>query len=305
MHNIHHKPIIDLAIFHGIDINLYPLFIGIYEQKSISKAAQTLCISQSAASHALQRLRQQLQDDLLVRTGNKMLPTPFAEQIYPVIKNALMAIQNISMQKHQFESSKVQNLKIAVHDEIEPIIFPKLVEHFHRLNLGIQFLSMKLNRKNVLTDLATQQIDFVIDLEQNFGEKIQFQTLAHDHFVICTQQVQMSKEIYLASPHIGVSSRRTGILVEDIYLNRKQLSRQIFLRCQHYSTALQILSQQPKAILTIPQNILGHLNRHNDLNIFEVPIPLPNIHIGMFWHKDLEENLRHHFLRSEILKIFA
>ncbi|CAD9193959.1 LysR family transcriptional regulator [Acinetobacter bohemicus] len=305
MNNIHHKNVLDMTVFHKIDINLYPLFIAIFEQKSISKSAQLLCISQSAASHALQRLRQHLQDDLFVRAGSQMLPTPFAERIYPVIKNALFAIQSISIEKQSFDPSMVQTLKIAIHDEIEPIILPKLVEHFHQLNLEVQFSSIKLDRKNVLTDLTTQQIDFVIDLEQNFNDKIQFKTLVQDQFVVCTQQQSMTAEIYFALPHIGVSSRRTGVLVEDIYLNRKQLSRQIFLRCQHYSTALQILAQQAAVILTIPKNMLAHLHMAEGLNIFEVPVELPNINIGMYWHKDLQENARHVFLRNEILKIFA
>lgn len=305
MNNIHQKNVLDMAVFHKIDINLYPLFIAIFEQKSISKSAQLLCISQSAASHALQRLRQHLQDDLFVRAGSQMLPTPFAERMYPVIKNALFAIQSISLQKQSFDPSMVQTLKIAIHDEIEPIILPKLVEHFHQLNLEVQFFSIKLDRKNVLTDLATQQIDFVIDLEQNFNDKIQFKTLVQDQFVVCTQQQSMTAEIYFALPHIGVSSRRTGVLVEDIYLNRKQLSRQIFLRCQHYSTALQILAQQAAVILTIPKNMLAHLHVAEGLNIFEVPVELPNINIGMYWHKDVQENARHAFLRSEIFKIFA
>ncbi|WP_445344566.1 LysR family transcriptional regulator [Acinetobacter bohemicus] len=305
MNNIHQKNVLDMAVFHKIDINLYPLFIAIFEQKSISKSAHLLCISQSAASHALQRLRQHLQDDLFVRAGSQMLPTPFAERIYPVIKNALFAIQSISLQKQSFDPSMVQTLKIAIHDEIEPIILPKLVEHFHQLNLEVQFSSIKLDRKNVATDLATQQIDFVIDLEQNFTDKIQFKTLVQDQFVVCTQQQSMTAEIYFALPHIGVSSRRTGVLVEDIYLSRKQLSRQIFLRCQHYSTALQILAQQAAVILTIPKNMLAHLHMAEGLNIFEVPVELPNINIGMYWHKDLQENARHVFLRSEILKIFA
>ncbi|MEG2694575.1 MAG: LysR family transcriptional regulator [Acinetobacter sp.] len=305
MNNIHHKDILDSHVFHKIDINLYPLFIAIFEQKSISKSAQLLCIGQSAASHALQRLRQHLQDDLFVRAGSQMLPTPFAERIYPVIKNALFAIQSISLQKQSFDPSMVQTLKIVIHDEIEPIILPKLVEHFYQLNLEVQFSSIKLDRKNVLTDLATQQIDFVIDLEQNFTDKIQFKTLVQDQFVVCTQQQSMTAEIYFALPHIGVSSRRTGVLVEDIYLSRKQLSRQIFLRCQHYSTALQILAQQAAVLLTIPKNMLAHLHMAEGLNIFEVPVELPNINIGMYWHKDVQENARHAFLRSEILKIFA
>ena len=305
MNTVHNKTMIDMAIFHRIDINLYPLFIAIYEQRSISKAAKILCITQSAASHALQRLRQHLKDDLFVRVSNQMRATPFSEQIYPVIKNALILIQSISMQKQSFDPNSIQTLKVAVHDEIEPIIFPKLVEHFQKLNLIIQFSSIKLDRKTIITDLATQQIDFVIDLEQNLGEKIQFNKLAQDQFVVCTQQKMMDEAIYLASPHIGVSSRRTGVLVEDIYLNRQQFSRQIFLRCQHYSTALQILTQEPQLILTIPKNILAHLRLAQNLNIFDVPVDLPYINMGMYWHKDLQLNLRHQFLRSEIFKIFA
>jgi DNA-binding transcriptional LysR family regulator len=305
MHSIHSKTVMDLRNFHRIDINLYPLFIAIYEQNSISKAAQILSISQSAASHALQRLRQHLQDDLFVRTGSKMQATPFAEQIYPELKNALFAIQNISIQHQLFRPESIQSLKIAVHDEIEPMIFPKLVQHFQQLNLEIQLSSMKLDRKNIAADLASQQVDFVIDLEQNIAEKIQFERLVQDEFVVCTQLNEMNEQIYLASPHIGVSSRRTGVLVEDIYLSRKHYSRQIFLRCQHYSTALQILQQQKTAMLTIPKNVLTHLQLADCLNVFQVPADLPKINMGMYWHKDLLENKRHQFLRNEIYKIFA
>ena len=302
---IHHKTNIDVALFNHIDINLYPLFIAIYEQKNISKAAQILCISQSAASHALQRLRQHLQDDLFVRAGSKMLPTPFAEQIYQPIKSALFSIQNISKQKQKFDPSLIQTLKIAVHDEIEPIIFPQLIRHFQNLKLDIQFLSSKLDRKNVVADLASQQVDFIIDLEQNYGDKVQYQSLVEDHFVVCTQQNEMNSELYFSASHIGVSSRRTGMLLEDIHLNRKQFSRQIFLRCQHYSTALQILAQYGDAMLTIPKQILQHMKIDKNVQIYEHPIELPSLNMGIYWHKDLQDNSRNEFLRLEIMKIFA
>lgn len=305
MNMIHNKTNLDMSIFNHIDINLYPLFITIYEQRNISKAAKILCITQSAASHALQRLRLHLQDDLFVRAGSKMLPTPFAEQIYPSVQNALFAFQNISKQKQQFDPSSVQTLRIAIHDEIEPIIFPKLIHHFQKLNLTIQFLSTKLDRKNVIADLAAQQVDFVIDLEQNYGDKINYQNLVQDHFVICSQHTNINSELYFASPHIGVSSRRTGLLLEDIYLNQAQFRRQIFMRCQHYSTALQVLAQYPDALLTIPKQILAHLQVDQSINIFEHPIDLPVLNMGIYWHVALNENSRHIYLREEISKIFA
>ncbi|MFV5386478.1 LysR family transcriptional regulator [Acinetobacter junii] len=304
MNQIHNTNPLEVGNFHRIDINLYPLFIAIFEQKSISKAAQLLCISQSAVSHALQRLRLQLKDELFVRSGQKMLPTPFAEQIYQPIQTALSTIQNIAIPQHDFDPSMLQSLKIAIHDEIEPIIFPQLVHHFSQFNLDIQFLSSKLDRKNMLADLSAQQIDFVIDLVQPYQENLQFENLIEDHFVACTLQTEMDLSHYLSSPHIGVSSRRTGLLLEDIYLNRQQLSRQIFMRCQHYSTALQVLAQYPNAILTIPHSILKHLHYAQDLKIHQLPIELPKIKMGMYWHEHVRQNPRHQFLRNEILKIF-
>lgn len=304
MNQIHNSHPLEVGNFHRIDINLYPLFIAIFEQNSISKAAQLLCISQSAVSHALQRLRTQLGDELFVRSGQKMRPTPYAEQIYQPIQAALLAIQQIAIPQHAFIPSMLQSLKIAIHDEIEPIIFPQLVNHFTQLNLDIQFLSSKLDRKNMLADLSAQQIDFVIDLVQPHQDHLQFENLIEDHFVVCTQQQDMDLSLYLSSPHIGVSSRRTGLLLEDIYLNRQQLSRQIFLRCQHYSTALQILAQYPNAILTIPQSILKHLHYAENLKIHALPTELPKINMGMYWHEHVTQNPRHQFLRTEILKIF-
>jgi DNA-binding transcriptional LysR family regulator len=304
MNQIHNTSPLEVAHFHRIDINLYPLFIAIFEQKSISKAAQLLCISQSAVSHALQRLRTQLGDDLFVRSGQKMLPTPYAEQIYQPIQMALLSIQKIAMPPQDFMPSMLQSIKIAIHDEIEPIIFPQLVNHFAKQNLNIQFFSSKLDRKNMLADLSAQQIDFVIDLVQPFQAHLQFENLIEDYFVVCTQQTKMDLSLYLSSPHIGVSSRRTGLLLEDIYLNRQQLSRQIFLRCQHYSTALQVLAQHPNAILTIPQSILKHLHYSKYLQIHALPIELPKINMGMYWHEHVKHNARHQFLRAEILNVF-
>lgn len=305
MNSIHNKAGFDVSIFNRIDINLYPLFIAIFELKNISKSAQSLYLSQSAASHALQRLRVQLNDELFVRNGNQMLPTPFAEQIYPTIKQALISIQSIAAQNQTFDPRTIQNLKIAIHDEIEPLIFPKLIQHFQELKLDIQLISIKLDRPKIKDNLASQQIDFVIDIEQHYGDDIEFKNLVQDRFVLCTQQNFVDQKKYMSSPHIGVSSRKTGTLIEDVYLQRMNLSRNISLRCQHYSTAIQILVHQPETLLTIPQSILTNLAIPRSIQILDLPISLPQMNIGLFWYSNLNGNKRYQFLKEEIIKNFA
>lgn len=309
MHNIHNinnrSTTLDLSQFHKIDINLYPLFIAIFEQHSISKAAQILCISQSAASHALQRLRAHLKDELFLRSGHKMLPTAFSEQLYPVIKQALLQIQSISLPQVTFTADMLKSLKIAVHDEVEPLVFPKIVQHFQQLNINVQFTSIKLDRKNIVADLTAQQIDFFIDIAQDLGENVMAQTLVQDHFVVCSQQPAMDAASYLKLKHIGVSSRRTGIFLEDVYLKRKQLSRHIFLRCQHYSTALQILEQQANAVLTIPEHVLINLQVPKNINTFTAPFNFPAMNLDLFWCKNLNDNARIQYLKTKITQLFT
>ena len=263
---------LDLSLFHRIDINLYPLFVAIFEQKSISRAAQSLSISQSAASHALQRLRVQLEDEVFIRLGNSMQPTPFAEHIYPVIKNALILFQNISQQKKSFDPSLIKTLRIAIHDEIEPLVLPKIIQHFEQIDQNIEFSSIKLNRNTIQNYLLNQQLDFIIDVESPTHDSIGFQALLKDHYVICSQQSVMNAEIYQYGLH---------------------------------TTALKILEYNRDAILTLPSAVLSHLSYATNLTIHSIPFELPTFMIGIYWSDALIDNLRYEFLKKEIISLFT
>ena len=303
MHSIHHA--LQLSQLHRLDLNLYPLFIAIFEQHSISKAAHLLCMSQSAASHALQRLRQQLDDELFVRRGQRMYPTAFAQQIYPHIQQALSHLQSIQLPQQQFSAEQLQHVHIAIHDELEPLIVPKLVAHFHQLNVKLHWISGQLQRKTMLDDLIRQQVDVVIDLQQSTHSQLLFQPLLSDHFVVCSQLHSMSKQDYLHAPLIGVSSRRSGVLLEDFYLKQRDLHRSVFLRCQHYSTAMTILAQYPEAVLTIPYNIMQQFQLPAQIHCYPAPLEFPALHIGLYRFQGFSQDLRLNFICQQIHACFA
>ena len=66
----------------AIDLNLLPVFEAAYEERSLSKAAVRLAMTQPAVSHALSRLRTAFRDDLFIRHPRGMTPTPAADAIY-------------------------------------------------------------------------------------------------------------------------------------------------------------------------------------------------------------------------------
>ena len=76
-----------------LDLNLLTVFEAIYELGTVSSAADRLALSQSAASHALARLRDACKDDLFVRAPRGLSPTPAAQEMYPAIKQALDALR--------------------------------------------------------------------------------------------------------------------------------------------------------------------------------------------------------------------
>jgi DNA-binding transcriptional LysR family regulator len=77
----------------SLDLNLLTVFEAIYELGNVSGAADRLALSQSAASHALARLRDACKDDLFVRARQGLSPTPVAQEMYPAIKQALDALR--------------------------------------------------------------------------------------------------------------------------------------------------------------------------------------------------------------------
>ncbi|MAU38718.1 MAG: LysR family transcriptional regulator, partial [Rhizobiales bacterium TMED94] len=92
-----------------IDLNLLLVFTSIYNEKTITKAADKLNLSQSAVSNALNRLRYTLDDDLFFRSSDMMKPTKKAEDLIYPIQNALDSIQS-SLSDEEFNPAKSNRL---------------------------------------------------------------------------------------------------------------------------------------------------------------------------------------------------
>ena len=79
--------------FRTLDLNLLRVFDEVMEQRNLTKAAQRLSLTQPAVSNALRRLREALHDDLVVRSGQGVSPTPRALELWPPVRDALSQLQ--------------------------------------------------------------------------------------------------------------------------------------------------------------------------------------------------------------------
>lgn len=82
-----------MATFSTLDLNLLRVFDAVMEERSVLRASQKVCLSQSAVSHSLARLREMLDDELFVRTATGMQPTARAQAMAPLVRDALKSLE--------------------------------------------------------------------------------------------------------------------------------------------------------------------------------------------------------------------
>ena len=114
-----------------MDLNLLRLVPILAKEKNVTRAARKANITQSAFSHALNRLREQLNDEMFVRTRNGMEPTPYAASMIPVIENALSKLEAATRGKGNFDPAKdPHTFYIGAVDYFEFMYMPALTAAF-------------------------------------------------------------------------------------------------------------------------------------------------------------------------------
>jgi hypothetical protein len=118
---------IAMADLRTFDLNLLVAFNLLMQERSVSRAAEKMFISQPAMSHVLQRLRQQLEDPLLVKTPTGMVPTARALALVDPVAALLKEVEGLIKAPAPFEpGTSRRSFVIAATDYVEALLLPKL-----------------------------------------------------------------------------------------------------------------------------------------------------------------------------------
>lgn len=115
-----------------VDLNLLLLFEVLMLEGSVSNTADQLGRTQSAVSHALARLREQLGDPLLVKVGGRMQPSPYALELMQEIRPILRSIERVLSPREAFDpAASTRRFRLAVPD-MGTHLFPHLMQRVHQ-----------------------------------------------------------------------------------------------------------------------------------------------------------------------------
>jgi DNA-binding transcriptional LysR family regulator len=139
-----------------------------------------------------------------------------------------------------------------------------------------------------------------VDAAQVAGAELRHTSLAHDQFCVVSRRgARIDVRRYLAARHVMVSSRRTGAALEDILLNQLGVQRRVVLRCQRYEAACRIVADSD-LLLTAPRLRARAVAAHMRLVLLPLPFELPPFDMRMYWHRQVDTDLRSRWLRSEL-----
>ncbi len=289
-----------------LDLNLFTVFEAIYREESVSQAANELNLSQPAISHSLAKLRERFDDPLFIRQGNKMLPTPLSENIIDNVRSSIYQLQLSVLQAKQFSpSSSTKHFTISMHTGIDNVLMNKLVLACTKAAPDIQLTSARINRNEMVSNLASGAFDLVIDTNLAVDKEIFHTPLRPDKMLVVVngnhiKSNKISLNDYLQAKHVVVSSRSSGMSYEDFELGRLGLQRNVYYRCQQYFTAFQIMSETD-LLLTLPENIANIYQSYFPVKVFELPAELHSVELQLYWHKKLDKDPASHWLRNQIL----
>ena len=140
--------------FRSLDLNLLRVFDEVMSERSLTRAAHKLSITQPAVSNAMRRLREVLGDELLVRQGQGVEPTPRAQALWPVIREALQHLEGALAPDEFDPETAATTFVIAMADATAATLIPPLYPILAREapGLGIRLLPLTTRDPRPLLD---------------------------------------------------------------------------------------------------------------------------------------------------------
>lgn len=272
-----------------VDLNLLKAFEALHDESSASRAALRLGVTQSAMSAALRRLRELYGDQLFVRTGRGLAPTLRANQLKPVVSEALdKCRQSLAMVDPHASHYQGRSVAIGLSDDFEIAYGRRLIEEVARRAPKLRLIFRQSHSQIVGEALLQRGIDLAISAG-GFAERMLSRQVLGEGSYLCLAdpaslrpgQQRIELDEFVAREHLLVSSQ--GFIgITDEGLAALGLSRQVCASTTHFA-ALPHLLKGSQAVATIPAHAARSIAALTGLALLPCPLDLPRYPIELGW----------------------
>ena len=287
-----------------LDLNLLTVLDALLDEGSVLGAADRLRLSSPAVSRSLGRIRRLTGDDILVRTGRSMTPTPYALAVREQVGELVRQARDVLAPSRELDLAALdRTFTLQCHDALATSLAPPLLSAIAESAPGVRLRFLAESAFDT-DDLRHGRIDLAIGATVPELPEFRSETLGHDRVVAILRRDhayagKLDLAAYAAQPHILVSRRgRLTDPVDDL-LATHGLRRRVLASVATAASAMLIISRSD-AILTAPEAIWRPLIETFELRTEPLPIPVPPPPMICSWHQRYDTDAAHAWLRAQV-----
>ncbi|MFT3928575.1 MAG: LysR family transcriptional regulator [Myxococcales bacterium] len=287
----------------SVDLNLLVVLHALLAERSATRAAKRLGVTQSAVSNALARLRDAFGDPLLVRHARGLTPTPRAAELTPRLNQLVGDLGTLLEPAPRFDAaSSSREFTLACADYYGVVVVPPLTALLRERAPHARLRQISLEQFVQGGGLASD-VDVHVGSPPEMPRGCFKRALFEEHLVCLTRRegrpAKMSMREYRQARHVRVRVLDHTRDPIDIGLAKRGISRDIALTVPHFSLAPWVVLQTGY-VATLSARLAARYVDYLPLAIRTPPLAMGSRPIHMFWHPRTDRDPAAQFFRGLI-----
>ena len=272
-----------------IDFNLLVTLDALLAERSVSRAAQRLNLSQPALSAQLARLREMLGDPLFVPSHRGMTPTPLALGLQAPLAAALAQLRDVVTSARAFDPARDEfTLHVACSDYVQAALLLDFTLALRRDAPGLRIALRPADSTRLEAQMEKGDVDLAVLTPEGIAESLRSRPLFEERYVCIARRGHpalrrpLDTRRFCELEHVMVSPRGGSFTTPvDEVLDAQGLRRRVVVSASTFHSVLDLVERSDLVALVPARMVEG---RNVRVRVLAPPLPVPGFAIHMAWH---------------------
>jgi LysR family nod box-dependent transcriptional activator len=294
--------------YHKLDLNLLTALKALLTEKNVTRAGESVHISQSAMSGILARLRDYFGDPLIVQVGRKMELTPLAESLIEPVSDVLLRIDATIATRPEFDPLTTgRSFSVVASDYSINVLLLDVLRRVHREAPGVS-LEFRIPSESAAAELEAGEVDFIINPESQNSPMQSGVILFEDSYMIVVdaENSEVGESIgidqYLALRHVAFKSGRFGLPQLETWLANRYGDERSVEVISHSFSLLPRLVIGTARIATMHTRLAKQCAGSLPIRLVKPTFDIPRLVEVLQWHKYRDLDPGSMWLRDMIIE---
>jgi DNA-binding transcriptional LysR family regulator len=284
------------------------LIAELLERRKLSAAAARLGLSQSAASHALARLRKRFGDPLFTRSAGDFQPTPYGERLGIAAREALeVLVAGVASNRPFDPCTTTRRFTLYANDVGQMVLLPRLLAFLKKEAPGATLRTSPIPLENPGAAMVSGDVDAAAGFFDNLTTGFRQSLLFRERYVCAVRanhpkfRTGMTLEAFKTNAMADATGMAHAVI--DRFLAKQRIQRNVVLRVPGFHVLPMIIANSD-LLAVIPGRLAEAFVSHVPIKVLPLPISVPPFDIRIYWHERYHHDSALCWFRTAFIKLF-